>query len=227
MKKITIVFIIAMFLLGNFYCYADNKNTNIGIELKGVTNISKTEKIYTLTVCLGNFTEEIEKHSVMGYEAILDYDAKIFEKVSIKGLNGWSSNYNNNTKVLIGDTEEAKANTEITQIIFTLKEDIQPTITEIALKDMLLTDDQNDFEYNKKIAITITETEEKETKTEKADQNDQENSKQTNQPDNSIAKKELPKAGIEIIILIGILIFIGIIWVSGKGYISYLEDVKK
>lgn len=223
MEKIIISLIVVILGLGNFCCYANEEEANIELNLKGETSILENEENYTVTVHLGEFATNSD-NEIMGYEAVLDYDEEIFEKVVIKGLNGWTLNYNHNTKMLIGDTSSAKANTEITQMIFTLKENVQPTTTDITLNNMLLTDDQNDFEYNKKITLTIKgEDINKETN------NTNKNSVVTTEKntDISTAKSELPKAGIEIMILIGILIFIGIIWISGKGYISYVKDVKK
>lgn len=220
MKKIIVSLIVVILGFGNFCCYANEEEANIELDLKGETSILEDEENYTLTVYLGEFTT-ISNNAVMGYETVLDYDEEVFEKVTIKGLNGWTCNYNNHTKMLIADTASAKANTEITQILFQIKENIQPTTTDITLNNLLVTNDQNDFKYQKKITLTIKENAIMEKTSNTV------NDTETKQTDISTAKRELPKAGMEIIILIGILIFIGIIWLSGKGYISYLKDVKK
>ena len=226
MKKIGISFMIIVMLgmLGSFPCYAEDTNKNIEVELKGATNIQQTDETYTATIYLGNF-KEIAENSVLGYEATLDYDETLFESVMIKGLNGWTANYSNHTKMLIGDTASAKANTEITQIIFTRKEGVKATSTEITLNNMLVTNDESDFQYDKKITITIQE----DGKVEETDNttNLHKGTEIEKNTDHSIAKKELPKAGIGIIIVLSILFFIIIILLSGKNYIVYLKDIRK
>lgn len=227
MKKVGISFIIIIIIeiLGSFCCYAKDRNQKIEVELKGATKIQQTDKTYIATILLGDF-KEIADPRVLGYEATLNYDEEVFESVEVKGLNGWAANYKDSTKMLIGDTSSAKANTEITQIIFTRKEDVRVDTTEITLNPMLVTDDENDFQYDKKITIDIQEKEK-----ENPVANNTTNPKKETEPekntDHSIAKKELPRAGMGIIIVISILFFIIIVFVSGRSYIGYLKDIRK
>ncbi len=225
MKKRIITVIIAVLILGNMQCYA--QNANIEMQLEGASKIKTTQNTYILTITLGDITQ-VTNNYVLGYETILEYDENIFKNVTVKGLNGWTCSYKDSTKILIGDTSAAKKNTPITQIIFTLKEAVEPTTTDITLKNILLTDDQNDFEYDKKITITIQE----EDKTVNEQQANTQSNKTTTQTqaqntDISTATKQLPKTGIELIILIGIVLFGSIIFISGKNYVGYLKDTNK
>lgn len=236
MKKVIISFMaIILVILGGINSYAID--ANIELNLTGPTTIEQETKTVTLTLALGNFTE-ITDNCVLGYEATLEYDKNIFEGVTVKGLNGWTSNYSDSTGIIIGDIASAKANTKITEIVFTLKEGVQPTTTDIKLNNIILTNDENDFEYNKKVTVTIQEKEatgatDNTTNTANATNTENKNitSNQTatlgKNTDTTITGKKIPAAGTGIMIIIGIIIFMMIILISGKNYISYLKDTNK
>ena len=235
MKKIVVSFMIAIIvLLGGLCTYADNENANIEVNFTGSTTLKQSDKTLTLTVALGDFTE-IADNCVLGYEATLDYDENIFASVTVKGLNGWNADYKDSTKIIIGDTALAKANTQITEIIFTLKEGVQPTTTEIKLNNILLTNYENDFKYDKKLTVTINKNEtienntaKKPTESSKGSSKDVAKTETKGKTDNTTTgSKQLPKAGKEITIMISIVILIVIIVISGRSYICYLKDTKK
>lgn len=232
MKKIiTSLMIILLLLVGGISFYTVDAETGIELNLTGTTAIKQDDKTLTLTLSLGNFTE-ISDNCVLGYEAVLDYDESVFESVTVRGLNGWSSSYENSTKILIGDTASAKANTSITEIVFTLKEGIQPTTTDIQLKNIILTNDDNDFEFNKKITVAIQGTDtpkpsDDETKGDSEKPSEKENKtpadnttpdKTVTSKDNTIANKKIPAAGYQSILLI---IAISVLIIGALSLIRY------
>lgn len=236
MKKIVVSFMIAIIvLLGGLNTYADSESANIEVNFTGPTTLKQNDKTLTLTLALGNFTG-ISDDNVLGYEATLDYKEDIFASVTVKGLNGWNADYKDSTKIIIGDTASAKANTQITEIVFTLKEGVQPTTTEIKLNNILLTNDEHDFKYDKKLTVaiqkneTIIENNTAKKPTENTGKEIKETSKvvtKGNTDTTMTGSKQLPKAGMEITILISIVILMMVAVVSGRSYICYLKDTKK
>lgn len=163
MKKILISFIITVMAISicNF-SYAETE-PNIELNLTKEQTITQEDKTVILTLSFGKFMA-IEENPLLGYEAILEYDENIFEKVTIEGLNGWVVNYSDMTKRIVSDPKVGKENTDIAKLTFTLKEEVKLGTATIKLKDILLSDDINDFEYNKESKIIIKEVEKEETK---------------------------------------------------------------
>ena len=127
MKKIlTCILIMTITLLTiiNISYGEDTIGENIEVTLTGPTKLEINDESLTLTLKLGDFIE-ISDNIVLGYETVLEYDSNLFESVEVKGLNGWTVSYSNDTKRIIGDTTSAKANTEITQIVLKVKSNIQ------------------------------------------------------------------------------------------------------
>lgn len=230
MEKAIIIFItIILAILVGVNSYA--ADVNIELNLTGPTTIVQDDKTITLTLSLGNFTG-IADNCVLGYEAKLEYDKNIFESVTVNGLNGWTSNYSDSTKILIGDVSSAKGNTKITEIVLTLKEGVQPTTTDIKLNNIIVTNDENDFEYNKTVTVTIQgkQIEEVTNNTTVNPENTTSNNKITTlgkNTDATTASKKIPATGTGMTIIVGIIILMIIVLTSGKGYISYLKNTNK
>lgn len=229
MKKIiSILTIITIILLGTINVYAEGETItpNIEINLKGQTTITEEAKTVELTLSLGEFTE-IEENIVLGYETSLEYDTNMFESVKVEGLNGWTATYEESTKALIGElsTATAKANTDITKITLTLKDGIQAGDTgTVKISNLLLSDGENDFTFNKEVTITMEETKKPEgNNNNNSSNNDMEvgknNTLSTNgtNTDKTTAVTKLPSAGMKNIFIIAIVI-IGI-----TGMISFIR----
>lgn len=157
-KILTIIMIIVMItILGTINSLAAG---NIELNIQGETTAKDTEKTIELTLSLGSFTE-IEEDIPLGYQGTLEYDENLFEGITVEGLNGWTVNYENSTKVFMGETDTAKANTQIAKITLTLKDGVTPgTSGTINFSNILLTDGTNDFTFNKEITVTIENEEE-------------------------------------------------------------------
>lgn len=159
MKKIiSIIFMIIILVVTTTNVNAtDEQAKNIELNVSGQTTIESDVKTVDLTVSLGNFTG-ISENIVLGYQTTVDFDTNMFETVTVEGLNGWTATYSSDTSTLIGDTQSAKANTNITKITLTLKDGIEPGTTgTINLKNIELTDGTNDFTYNKSITVKVEE----------------------------------------------------------------------
>lgn len=148
----------------------------------------------------------------------------MFEKVEVKGQNDWTASYEPTTKKILGDTTSAKANTVIAKLTFTLKNSVAKDATgTIKLNNIKLTDETNDFTFNKTITVT-NKTQSEEPKQDKAesdenkipdnntidDQNsiDKVSSKDNNTIDSSKAKGSLPKAGLKNVMILAALIIV-------------------
>ena len=225
MKKRIILstIIIIILLIANISLAADSKPT---AELKITSNkenIASTDKTIEVTITLGNVSNLVTtgSNTVLAYEGTLEYDTNIFENVTVKGQNDWSATYEPTTKKILGDTTAAKANTAIAKLTFTLKDNITAGTTgTIKLKNIVLTDETNDFSFNKTITIT-SKAEETKQDDNAIDENtipdnntidgnsiDKVKSKDNNVTDSSQAKGSLPKAGIKNIVVLAVLIII-------------------
>lgn len=156
-KIIMTILIIAMILtIGTISSFAEGE-ANIELNLNGQTTINEDTKTVELTLSLGDFTG-VEDGATLGYQATLEYDKNMFQSVEVEGLNGWTANYESSTKVLLGDVDRANPNTDITKITLTLKDDVQPgTEGKVQINNILLTDGDNDFTFNKEVTVKMEE----------------------------------------------------------------------
>lgn len=139
-------------------CFATD-NKNIVLDLTGNTAVETNQKTVELILSLGEFTG-IEEGIVLGFEGKLQYDKNMFTLVTIEGLNQWTVEYAETTSNFIGDTIEAKSNTDIAKITLTLKDNLKAGTTgKVTLNNILLTDEINDFTFNKEATITVFEKE--------------------------------------------------------------------
>ena len=156
-KIIMTILIIAMILtIGTISSFAEGE-ANIELNLNGQTTVNKDTKTVELTLLLGDFTG-VEAGATLGYQATLEFDENMFQSVEVEGLNGWTANYESSTKVLLGDVDRANPNTDITKITLTLKDDVQPgTEGKVQINNILLTDGNNDFTFNKEVTVKMEE----------------------------------------------------------------------
>lgn len=217
-KILAIIMIIFMItILGTINSLAAG---NIELNVQGETTVKDTEKTIELTLSLGSFTE-IEEGIPLGYQGTLEYDENLFEGITVEGLNGWTVNYENSTKVFMGETDTVKANTQIAKITLTLKDGVTPgTSGTINFSDILLTDGTNDFTFNKEVTVTI-ENEEVDNPSEGNNQisgtNETNTTTSTNistnsssiqgsNTDRTTASTRLPSAGLKNILIIAVVI---------------------
>lgn len=156
-KIIMTILIVAMILtIGTISSFAEGE-ANIELNLNGQTTVNKDTKTVELTLLLGDFTG-VEAGATLGYQATLEFDENMFQSVEVEGLNGWTANYESSTKVLLGDVDKANPNTDITKITLTLKDDVQPgTEGKVQINNILLTDGNNDFTFNKEVTVKMEE----------------------------------------------------------------------
>ena len=192
MKKKIIIFIITLLMILNLFntykvVNAETKN-NIEINLKGSSTVKQDTKTIELTLSLGKFVG-VEENIVLGYEANVEYDKKMFSAVQVEGLNGWTASYESTTNVLIGElpTATARANSDIAKITLTLQSNIEPGASgTFKLNNLQLTDSEElDITVNKSITITKEKVEEQEPEKQEG---------QTPEKQENPEKQEEPKA---------------------------------
>lgn len=218
MKKgiVTIVVAIILILITGTVPSLAVSNTNIEMNIQGQTTVNSTDDTVELTISLGNFTG-IEEGQPLGYQGTITYDENVFEGITVEGLNGWTVNYENSTKVFMGEIDLASANTEIAKITLTLKDGLTlPTTGKIQFNNILLTDGTNDYTFNKEVTITVEENTEvndeenviEEETTNTTNVNNTNTSIQANKVDTTVSKQTLPAAGIKNIMIISIVAII-------------------
>lgn len=226
-KKIFISIFLVIILIANISFAADTPSAQLNITSNKQT-VQTTDTTVEITMTLGNLQglEETAGNIVLGYQAKLSYDSAMFKSVKVEGLNGWTATYENGT--IVADTTSAKPNTDITKITLTLNENLEAGISgKIDISNVLLSDGENDFTFNKEITITTEakQTEdngtgkEEETKPSTSDENvtttekndNKNNSNVQNRADGKTTLSKLPKAGLAntMISLAAIILVIG------------------
>jgi len=219
------IFMIITLLVANISFAAGTPTAELTITANKTT-VTSTDKTIEVTITLGNISNLVSTGSnlVLAYEGTLEYDSNMFEKVEVKGQNDWTASYEPTTKKILGDTTSAKANTVIAKLTFTLKNSVAKDATgTIKLNNIKLTDETNDFTFNKTITVT-NKTQSEDPKQDKSesdenkipdnntidDQNsiDKVQSKDNNTVDPSKAKGSLPKAGLKNVMILAALIIV-------------------
>ena len=206
---------------------------NIEMNLTPTVEVSEDAKTVVLTLSLGSF-QGVAENTQLAYQGTLAYDANIFEKVEVVGLNGWIIGYSDETKIIQGDTGSAKSNNDITTITLTIKDGISTgTKTDITISNLTIsdgTDATDHINYTKTSAITIGtaqgEQGEEQTPPPADTENpnkDEEQIDSSQKPgvgttpatsstdgDGTTAKTKIPDAGIQNIIKIAIIAIIAV-----------------
>lgn len=144
MKKIVpflliVIFIVAL-ILGTISVQAEEvneSNSDIEILFEGPEEV-KSDK-FTMTLKIGKFTG-IEEGSVMAFDADLKCTSGRYDSINITGLNGWDVKYSKETQRIVGMVDEAKDNTEIAKIEFTLKDEVKNVKETIELANFNISD---------------------------------------------------------------------------------------
>lgn len=219
------IFMIITLLVANISFAAGTPTAELTITANKTT-VTSTDKTIEVTITLGNISNLVSTGSniVLAYEGTLEYDSNMFEKVEVKGQNDWTASYEPTTKKILGDTTSAKANTVIAKLTFTLKNSVAKDATgTIKLNNIKLTDETNDFTFNKTITVTNkTQSENPKQDKSESDENkipdnntmddknsiDKVQSKDNNTVDPSKAKGSLPKAGLKNVMILAALIIV-------------------
>ena len=224
---IALVVISIVISLGTINSFAAG---NIEMDIQGQTTVKETEKTVELILSLGSFTE-IEEGIPLGYQGTLTYDENLFSGITVEGLNGWTVNYENSTKVFMGEIDVAKANTQIAKITLTIKEGVANGASgKISFSNILLTDGTNDFTFNKEVTVTVENNtseennnqnqENEETKPSEENKEESESNKETNSnvstnsssiqggniDKTTASTKQLPAAGLRNVLIIAVVI---------------------
>lgn len=172
MKKITSLFLIIFIIFVMIFTVnaAENETENkvaVAVSIDGPTSIEIGTKSITLILKLGTFTG-IEENKTMGYETVLNYNKDLVKSATVEGLNGWTSTYSKDTQKLIGETDSAKANTQIAKITYQLNDNLtDKTDLEIVFSKFNITDDNlldQTFDLSKSITIKNVQVSEEQKK---------------------------------------------------------------
>lgn len=219
MKKIFSIIILILVITSGNIAYAKNETnltqenniiktenqnkSTIEVNIEAPKIIEQGNNTYIIKISLGKF-DEVEENKVMAFQTRLEYDENLVESIAVKGINNWVLSYDENSKILLGDVDKAKANQEIGQIEITLKEKLEVGQKgTIKLNELLLAGDNVEIKTNKEVNFEVVEKPiiQEENRT-------SENSINTTNTkvDDTVANKIIPAAGVGRIILISIII---------------------
>jgi len=231
MKKILIsILIIAMVVAMGITVNAETQATaSVQVSLEGPTSIDEETKTISVIIKLGNFTN-LAENKVMGYETVLQYNENVVKSVKVEGLNDWKATYSSDTKRIIGEVDEAKANVEIAKITYELNDLTNVEEVKITVSDFNITDDDVlDQTTTLNQTITVNKQNEddgitNEIGNEIANEigNEVSNEISNNMIDNTTKKETLPEAGLGNVLAPIILI----ICLVGIACIAKSESIK-
>ncbi len=126
---------------------ANTANYDMQLTTQSTTIDLNTQSEVTIYLKLIEFSST---DTMLGYEAVLDYDENIFSGVTVTGMNDWigtsSSNdiYNSETKKLVSTTGNAKTGTNVAKLVFTIRTGIELQNTTISLNNLLISTGSED-----------------------------------------------------------------------------------
>ena len=218
MKKIFSIIILILIITAGNIAYAkdetnlkpesntiktENQNKpTIEVKIDASGTIEQGNNTYIIKISLGKF-DDVEENKVMAFQTSLEYEENLVESIAVKGINNWVLSYDENSKILLGDVDKAKANQEIGQIEITLKEKLEVGQKgTIKLNELLLAGDNVEIKTNKEVKFEVVEK-----PIIQEDKTSENSSNTTNtKVDNTVANKMIPAAGVGRIILISIII---------------------
>ena len=221
MKKIVSI---VLFIL--IICTMLNVNATAPASDVGVYANVKEQSSNKMVIEYGllNFVE-VEEGQAMVITMTLDYDTSVISSVQAQGLNNWSASFEEGTKRLVLETNSGKANTGVVQLTFNINQSatINSSNNKITLKDINISEGENLDKYDENHTFEISlnndegngeSTTKPENTTNTANNNNGSHNGSTNTKKNSIAgnvdktvaKNQLPKAGLKNIAVIAIVV---------------------
>ena len=219
MKKIVSIVLFILIICTMLNVNASAPASDVGVYANAEKQSSKMVIEYGLL----NFVE-VEEGQAMVITMTLDYDTSVISSVQAQGLNNWSASFEEGTKRLVLETNSGKANTGVVQLTFNINQSatINSSNNKITLKDINISEGENLDKYddNHTFEISLNNDEENGGNTAKpgnntntansnGSQNGSTNSKTNSisgNVDKTVAKNQLPKAGLKNIAIIAIVV---------------------
>lgn len=174
MKKVLTIFgimLITLFALTiNAYAYT------YSINLRPATTSLKAGDTVAVDIMVSSLALETNEAGIIGFEAGLEYDNKIFSKASVSGNGQWSEGENITKVKGIFFSNEVKATGKLATITLTVAEDVEVGETIVSLKNIKTANGTSD-EVTTSDAVVILEVVEVE------DSNDDNNENEDNKND--------------------------------------------
>jgi len=181
MKKVLTIFgimLITLFALTiNAYAYT------YSINLKPATTSLKAGDTVTVDIMVSSLALETNEAGIIGFEAGLEYDNKIFSKASVSGNGQWSEGENITKVKGIFFSNEVKATGKLATITLTVAEDAKVGEATVALRNIKTANGTSD-EVTTSDAVVILEVVEVE------DSNDDNNNTNNENEDNNDVNNE-------------------------------------
>ncbi len=219
MKKIVSIVLFILIICTMLNVNASAPASDVGVYANAEKQSSKMVIEYGLL----NFVE-VEEGQAMVITMTLDYDTSVISSVQAQGLNNWSASFEEGTKRLVLETNSGKANTGVVQLTFNINQSatINSSNNKITLKDINISEGENldKYDENHTFEISLNNDEENGGNTAKpgnntntansnGSQNGSTNSKTNSiagNVDKTVAKNQLPKAGLKNIAIIAIVV---------------------
>lgn len=192
-KKILVssIVISLMMIVCSTIVSANTANYDMQLTTKSTTVDLNTQTEITIYLKLTEFSST---DTMLGYEAVLDYDENIFSGVTVTGMNDWigtsSSNdiYNKETKKLVSTTGNAKTGTNVAKLVFTIRTGIEPQNTMISLDNLLISTGSEDETSSEGVVRTISLNLQKNEPEQKPDQQPEDDNGQENDSNSNNAE---------------------------------------
>lgn len=132
MKKVVsiILFVILAIVSLNVKAVSENGST---VNMSFTKTVEENKVI--ITIKLGKFVS-VEEKCVMASTMTLDFDNNVISKVRGISSNNWDITIQESTKRVLLETDSAKSNTEIAQIIFEINPNASEGTSSVGLKEI-------------------------------------------------------------------------------------------
>lgn len=219
MKKIVSIVLFSLIICTMLNVNATAPASDVGVYANAEKQSSKMVIEYGLL----NFVE-VEEGQAMVITMTLDYDTSVISSVQAQGIGNWSASFEEGTKRLVLETNSGKANTGVVQLTFNINQSatINSSNNKITLSDINISEGENldKYDENHTFEISLNNDEENGGNTAKpgnntntansnGSQNGSTNSKTNSisgNVDKTVAKNQLPKAGLKNIAIIAIVV---------------------
>ena len=144
MKKIIAVFTL-LILLAVTFNFSVVKATDTNEATVKLTYESKLQgNQVTISIYLGDFSG-VEENSVMSASANLEFDNSQIDTIEGKAYEGWKVTVSAETKTALFETDTAKPNVKIGEVIFNLDPSsvTEPTTGKVAISSLNISDGKN------------------------------------------------------------------------------------
>lgn len=147
------LFLIIIIIIG--LVTSNVRAASVSIKAETDTTDVLSNKIVYINLSLTNFIK-IDENDDMAISGNIEYDNQIFKKVEIESINGWTSEFNEDSGKFVADTSTTIENQIITRFKLTIADNISTFNTQIKFNNISITNNDDLDLNNLNLTINVT-----------------------------------------------------------------------